>query len=147
MVEKLKKKVCIPIIRPINSTRSCHSITAYFSEKNKRYGREILTRSLLTVWKLCVFRQHINFGHFQQFFHYNCWLKWKFLILKVLSVRSISDLSGYCLFQIKKTIFFCINQFLGEKKNVFSCIFFQLLRFRDFFNSWRLYWKNHIKIY
>ena len=54
---------------------------------------------IVTVLKLYAFRQR-NFGNFQQFFHRYFRLKWKFLILKISSERSISDLSEYIQLQI-----------------------------------------------
>ena len=69
--------------------------------------------------ELCAFWQRSNFGHFQQFFHHNFRLKWKFWILDVSSERSSSDLWKYIRFQIRKIYFFYMNKF-----RFFFCIFF-----------------------
>ena len=82
----------------------------------------------LTVSKLWAFWQRSNFGNFQQFFHHNCRLKWKFWILNVASESSISDLSEYSLLYIKKIDFWIDkNQFLGEIfLHFFMQFFFQI---------------------
>ena len=91
----------------------------------------------LIFWKLCAFRQHN--GSFQQFFHHNFRLKWKFWILMFSLEKSCSDLSEYTLFQIKNIFFIYKNQFLGENWifNFFWAVFFKLLPkfFTDFINS------------
>ena len=64
--------------------------------------------------KLFASRQRSNFGNFQQCFHHNFRLKWKFLLLMVSSERSSSDLLEYTLLQIGKYFFIYKNQFLSE---------------------------------
>ena len=72
----------------------------------------------LILWKLWAFRNekylirfirkylitYQKFIHFQQFFHHNFRLKWKFWNLMVPSERSSSDLSEYTLFEKKLSI-------------------------------------------
>ena len=55
----------------------------------------------LIVWKLCVFRKRSHFGNFQQFFHLNFRLKWKFWILMDSLESSNLDLSEYTIFDVK----------------------------------------------
>ena len=52
--------------------------------KDKQRGSKVfkpMESISLIVWKLCAFRQRRNFGNYQQFFHHNFRLKWKFWIL------------------------------------------------------------------
>ena len=72
----------------------------------------------LLVWKLWEFPQGSNFVNFQQFFHHNFRLKWKFSFLMVSSEISSTDLLEYILFQIFKNIFFLsISHFQVQMKN------------------------------
>ena len=58
--------------------------------------------------EISAFRQCNNFGIFQQCFHHNFRLKWKFLILIIPSERSSLD-----LLQIRSIFFNDKNNFLG----------------------------------
>ena len=69
----------------------------------------------MIVWKLYVFHQRRNFGKFQQFFHHDFRLRWKFWILMVSSERSSSDLSEYILFELKMYFFIYKNIFVWER--------------------------------
>ena len=73
----------------------------------------------LIVWKLCTFRQRSSLGNFQQFFHHNFRLKWKFWILMVSTERTSSDLSEYTIFQIKSIIFLSIQIIFYMKNEKF----------------------------
>ena len=96
----------------------------------------------LIVWKLCAFRHRSSFGNFQQCFHSNFRLKWKFWILMVSSEISSLELSEiqvivFMIISIKKKYCFAYrNQFFGDKWKILGFIFLEIFpKFGYFVNS------------
>ena len=76
----------------------------------------------LIVWKLCVFRQHNNFGYFSTCFLIII-LYWKGILMVALG-RSSLDLSDKILFKIEiKYIFFIYKINFYVKNKIFWFIF------------------------
>ena len=98
----------------------------------------------LIVWKLWAFPQRSNFGNFQQFFHHNFWLKWKFWILVVPSERSNSD-----QLYSKISKIFCIfkNQVLVVKVTFFKIHISKSVDFQTFIYSWTLRIMCYVKVW
>ena len=87
----------------------------------------------LMVWRLFAFRDCSNFGNFQQFFHRNFPLKWKFVILMVSSERSSYIYQNIFYFILKNIFFIHKNPLLGEKFKYLKHLFpFSKYKFRLF---------------
>ena len=98
----------------------------------------------LTVCKLCTFWQRSISGKFQQFFHHNFRLKWKFWIMMISPERSSSYLSEYTLFQIFKIYYYLQKLIFRWKLKIvsFFCIFFFLNYFQIYQTISIYYLKN-----